>query len=351
MVKTGKINSKTGKNGKDTIIDLPLGTRVYNENNEIICDLSDHNDTFLICKGGVGGHGNKHFKSNYNKTPYLFERGDLGEEKTVTLKLLSLADIGIIGFPNSGKTSLLNKLTNSEYRVANYPFTTLIPNLSVFKIDNKNIFLCDVPGIIENCSLGKGLGIKFLKHIERCFILIYLIDSSLSFEEIKNNFNLIRKELKNYSIDLANKHYFLAFSKIDLIDQKKILEILKLFENLPKEKYFISIKHETELKNTFLKIFNKVLTIKENFKPEVFYQNIELKEDPITLEKIENNLFLAHSKKLSYFIWKIPPETDQNIERLEKKIKFYLSKKILSYYNVQENDWIKIDDYHWKVKF
>lgn len=170
----GQTKMATGRNGQDYLIKVPLGTSVYDfDTNELITDILKSGQTYEICKGGKGGRGNAFFKSSFNKAPTLFENGDIGEERKVFLKLKYVADVGIIGFPNAGKSSLVTALTNARPRIANYQFTTLVPILGTTKINDKDIVFADIPGLIEGASEGKGLGHDFLKHIERCQILIH----------------------------------------------------------------------------------------------------------------------------------------------------------------------------------
>ena len=218
----GKGKNQTGKNGEDLIIKVPVGTQVFEEDNKtLIYDFKVENDIFIAAIGGKGGFGNTRYKSSTNRAPKKFTKGSVGEEFWIWLQLKSIADIGIIGLPNAGKSSLLSLLTRASPKIANYKFTTLNPNLGVFVYDDKEIILADIPGIIENAHLGSGLGLKFLKHIERCKSLLHLID--ITEKNISLAYKQIRKELGEYSKELLKKMELIILNKIDLLDKKKIL--------------------------------------------------------------------------------------------------------------------------------
>ncbi|UTO55366.1 GTPase ObgE [Neoehrlichia mikurensis] len=239
--KNGSSNNKYGLSGKNTIIKVPLGTQVYDEScTYLIVDLKNHNQKFIIAKGGKGGIGNSHYKSSTNRAPTYFTYGTEGEEKCVVLKLKIISDIGIIGLPNAGKSSFLSRCTNSKTKIANYPFTTLKPHLGVAYINNTELTLADIPGLIKNAHLGAGLGDKFLKHIERCVVLLHLIDCTLS--NIIDAYQCIYQELKLYSDTLLLKQEFIILNKCDLLNMdeiKKKQETLQLYTQ--KKVYTLSL--------------------------------------------------------------------------------------------------------------
>ena len=217
------------------ILKVPLGTQVFEEDNKtLIYDFKFDNEEFVVALGGKGGFGNTRFKSSTNRAPKKFTKGSKGEEYWIWLQLKTIADIGIIGLPNAGKSSLLASLTRAKPKIANYKFTTLNPNLGVAVYDDKEITLADIPGLIEGAHEGVGLGIKFLKHIERCKILLHMID--VTEKDLVLSYKQIRKELKEYSKDVIKKNEIIVFNKIDLIEEKKLKEKIDLFEKKIKKK-------------------------------------------------------------------------------------------------------------------
>ena len=219
----GAGKNRTGRGGDNLILKVPIGTQVFEEDNKtLIYDFKNEKEEFVAANGGKGGLGNTRFKSSTNRAPRKFTKGTVGEEYVIWLQLKTIADIGIIGLPNAGKSSLLAAITSATPKIANYKFTTLNPNLGVAVYDNKEITLADIPGLIEGAHTGIGLGIKFLKHIERCKTLIHLID--ITEENIENLYKQVRNELGKYSKDLLKKDELIVFNKIDLIDKNKLKE-------------------------------------------------------------------------------------------------------------------------------
>ncbi len=224
----GSGQNRTGKSGENLILKVPLGTQVFEEDNKtLIYDFIKIGEEFVAANGGKGGLGNTKFKSSTNRAPRKFTKGTLGEEFTIWLQLKTIADIGIIGLPNAGKSSLLAAITNANPKIANYQFTTLNPNLGVASYDDKEITVADIPGLVEGAHKGTGLGIQFLKHIERCKSLLHLID--ITNEDIKKSYKQVKNELKNYNSKLSNKRELIVLNKIDLLNKNQIKEILDDF--------------------------------------------------------------------------------------------------------------------------
>jgi len=224
-----------GRGGYDTTINVPIGTVIHNLTNNINTEITKVGEKIMIAKGGHGGRGNFHFRSSTNTSPKEFEYGTLGEDFEIRLELKMIADIGLLGFPNAGKSSLINELTNANSKVANYPFTTLEPHLGVYY----DLIIADIPGIIEGASSNKGLGFKFLKHIERTKILFHLIASDS--EDVVKTYQAIRNELEKYSPELAKKQEYIILTKTDLIDEKTIIKYKKLLSKLNKNIIPLSI--------------------------------------------------------------------------------------------------------------
>ena len=241
----GKGKKKTGRSGKDLILKVPFGTQIFEEdNNTLIEDLTRSEQKIIVAKGGKGGLGNVRFKSSINRAPRKKTDGGKGENFWVWLQLKVIADIGIVGMPNSGKSSLLSVLTSAKPKIANYPFTTINPNLGVTNYDNKEVTLADIPGLIEGAHEGIGLGDKFLRHIERCKNILHLID--ITNDNLLENYSKVRKELFKYSNKLTKKKEIIVFNKTDMISEDEINKKIDIFNKKIKKKiYTISaLKHK-----------------------------------------------------------------------------------------------------------
>ena len=237
--KSGSKKNKTGAGGKDLILKVPVGTQIYEEdNNTLIYDLTKNKEKFVVATGGKGGLGNTRFKSSTNRTPRKKTNGKKGEEFWIWLQLKVIADVGIIGLPNAGKSSFLSKCTKAKPKIANYPFTTINPNLGVLNINHKEIVLADIPGLIEGSHKGIGLGDKFLRHIERCKTLIHLID--ISEKDILGNYLKIKNELSKYDKKILKKTEIIIFNKLDLIDMDSITKKLENFRKKIKKNFEIT---------------------------------------------------------------------------------------------------------------
>ena len=237
----GGKNRLTGSNGKDIFIDVPLGTVVKNTINEkIIFEITEDGEEKIICQGGKGGRGNWHFKSSTNQTPRYSQPGLPNEEMQITLELKVLADVGLVGFPNAGKSTLLSVITDAKPKIADYEFTTLKPNLGIVNYrDFKTFIMADIPGIIEGASDGKGLGHYFLRHIERNSTLLFMIPSDS--DDIVNSYNVLLKELKKYNPEMLDKSRLIAITKSDLLDDELMDEIrLEIGKKIKEEFIFIS---------------------------------------------------------------------------------------------------------------
>ena len=233
----GKGKNQTGKGGDNLYLKVPIGTQVFEEDNKtLIFDFKKEKDEYTAAIGGKGGFGNTRFKSSTNRAPRKFTKGLKGEDFWIWLQLKTIADIGIIGLPNAGKSSLLASITSANPKIANYKFTTLNPNLGVAVYDDKEITLADIPGLIEGAHKGVGLGTKFLKHIERCKTLLHLID--VTEKDLIRSYKQIRAELGKYSKSLLKKNEIIVLNKIDLIDKKNLDSKKKILSGKIKKKIY-----------------------------------------------------------------------------------------------------------------
>lgn len=253
----GAKSLKSGASGKDEIIEVPLGTVIKNEENVIEDEITADGQEIILAKGGRGGLGNDHFKSPTNRTPRYAQPGEPGQEPWKILELKILADVGLVGFPNAGKSTLLSVLSAAKPKIADYPFTTLVPNLGIVSYrEHKSFVMADIPGIIEGAHEGKGIGHRFLRHIERNAMLLFLVP--VDSEHIKNEYEVLLNELKKYNPELLDKSRLLAITKCDLLDEE-MLEELK--EEIPGNVPYVFISSQThkniqQLKDKTWKILN-----------------------------------------------------------------------------------------------
>ena len=230
----GSRNKSFGKDGSDKIIEVPCGTVAYNaETGEYICDITEHGQEFILLKGGRGGLGNWHFRTATNQAPRYAQPGEPMQEMEVILELKLLADVGLVGFPNAGKSTLLSTITSAKPKIANYPFTTMEPNLGIVSYyEGKSFVMADIPGIIEGASEGRGLGLRFLRHIERNSLLLFMVPADT--EDIKKEYEILLNELATFNPEMLDKQRVLAITKCDLVDQD-LIELLEptLPEGIP----------------------------------------------------------------------------------------------------------------------
>ena len=257
--KPGSKRNKTGANGEDLILKVPVGTQIFeDDNNTLIYDFTKNKEKYLVASGGKGGLGNVRFKSSTNRAPKRKTSGKPGEEFWIWFQLKVIADVGIIGKPNAGKSSLLAALTKAKPKIANYPFTTLNPNLGVTYYSGKEVTLADIPGLVEGAHKGVGLGDKFLRHIERCKVLLHLIDITES--DLSNTYKKIKNELVSYDNKLSTKKEIIFFNKSDLVSDEEVENKLSEFKKKVKLKYEVislfSNKDVQKIKKYLIKYVN-----------------------------------------------------------------------------------------------
>lgn len=283
---SGSKSRSFGKDGADKIIEVPCGTVVYNgETGEYICDITDHNQEFLLLEGGRGGLGNWHFRSSTNQAPRYAQPGEPLKELTVIMELKLLADVGLVGFPNAGKSTLLSVVSAARPEIADYPFTTLEPNLGIVNYrEGKSFVIADIPGIIEGASEGRGLGLRFLRHIERNSILLFMVPADS--DDIRKELGILYNELVSFNPDMKDKQYILAITKSDMLDQELIEEIEA---TLPDEIPHIFISAVTNYNITELKDLIWKEVSKESNQIDVVHGPIEVKRTPKVEEVSEDD--------------------------------------------------------------
>lgn len=350
----GKGKNMTGKDGKDLYIDVPCGTVVYKLNSDgkevFIADLDQPNQVLLVARGGRGGRGNTAFKSSTERAPKIAELGQPGEKVTLVLELKLIADVGIIGLPNVGKSTLLSVLTKAKPKIANYPFTTLSPNLGVLNYDyNYKIVFADIPGLIEDAHKGKGLGTDFLRHIERTKILLHLVDiSSADVKKILKDYAVVIKELKSYSDKLIRKPMLVVLNKIDLVDDDIIKTVVKKLRTKIKNKYEIIPISAVKRQNLdiLLKKIVKTLSYLKYEKPEdvkLQKERVFSYEPSFIVEKIGEK-FIVKGKKVEDLVKMTDLTSEESVKRLQKILKKLGVEKKLKEVGVKEGDIVVIGD-------
>lgn len=329
----GKQN-KHGKSGENLIVKVPVGT-IVRKNGEIIADLTENNQEVVIAIGGRGGFGNAHFKSSVRQVPRIAELGEPGEEFEAELELKLLADVGLIGFPNAGKSTFLSVISNAKPEIANYEFTTLTPNLGVADVDQDSILIADIPGLIEGASKGKGLGDAFLRHVERTAVLLHLIDAYS--DDIKNSYLTIRNELKSYSKELDIRPEIVAITKIEGLDQDivdmQIDELKKVVSPGTKVMAISSMAHKG-LKE-LLRELNKIVKVEREKQKEISI-TVEDDELPVislnreelskawNVEKVEEEdrtLYIVTGEKIERFAIRTNFDQEEGVDRLRDILK------------------------------
>ncbi|HAM39028.1 MAG: GTPase ObgE [Elusimicrobia bacterium RIFOXYC2_FULL_34_12] len=329
-----------GKSSKDLFINVPLGT-VVKKNDIIIADITENNQETVVALGGRGGRGNAAFKTSRNNAPRVVEKGQPGEECTIELELKMIADVGILGYPNAGKSTFLSKVTSARPKIADYPFTTLTPNLGVVSFYDRTLIFADIPGLIEGASKGKGLGHDFLRHIERTKILLHMVDAyGYNKKNAYSTYLAINKELKDYSKKLAKKLQIIAVNKIDVPGSEKSL---KLFKKKRKTVFPISALKGEGLKPLLAEILKKIDTVKEEEPIEI--KTINYKYEPeFSIIRI-NNYFEVIGKKILDLIAMTNFNEEESIRRFQNILKKIGVDQKLKEEGIKIGDIVKIGDF------
>lgn len=356
--KNGEGGHRSGKSGENLYIPVPLGTLVYeiyedplasseepNKRYRFVADLSEKGSIFLIAKGGIGGKGNSSFVNSLNQAPRIAENGANGEKKNIFLELKIIADVGLVGFPNAGKSTLLAQTTNARPKIADYPFTTLIPQIGILSISpGKTITIADIPGLIEGASAGKGLGFQFLRHIERCRMLLYVIDLNvMDPAEAESTLQILFSEVHNYSDELANRRAVICGNKIDeAYSQENMAFFDQILQKTGLPYFFISGLKKEGLDPLFHYIYNELQTI-PRIPPEVKTEAIyTLGEEEITIEKVSDHHFIVHCERLERIVTGTDLSYPGSIRYMYRLFRKYNLDKILELYEVNIGDTIQM---------
>ncbi|KLO25027.1 MULTISPECIES: GTPase ObgE [unclassified Marinitoga] len=363
--KNGQGKKMHGRNGKNLIIEVPVGTLVYNyETNELIADLKYPNQYVVVARGGKGGKGNVHFMNSKIQAPTIAEKGVEGEVKILKLELKVLADVGIIGYPNVGKSTLISVISNAKPKIANYHFTTLIPNLGVVDMGDGNTFVvADIPGLVPGAHEGIGLGDRFLKHVERCYCLVHMLDISESEgRKVQDDYYTIRKELEKFSPELAKKLEIIVVNKSDLLDDEELNKRIKKLENEISKKIIpISAATKKNVDKLLNEIWNNIKEMRIDRQKEILKslknapEKLKLDIKPVDIEipkkvrfeiiKWDEGIYEVTGKEVEILLKKYPIEQkDARIKILEILEKSGLE-KTLKNIGVKEGDTVYLGNF------
>ena len=343
----GRNKKQFGKKGEDLILKVPVGTLVKDyDTDTVIYDVKHDKEEFVICKGGKGGKGNVHFKSSIRQAPRFAEPGEKGEEKTIKLELKLLADVGLIGLPNVGKSTLLSIMSNARPKIANYHFTTLEPNLGVCKVGEKSFVLADIPGLIEGASEGLGLGHDFLKHIERTKILVHVLDISGS--EGRNpieDFELINSELSSYNIKLNDKKMLVVLNKTDLGAEENIKEFREKYSDKVDEIVEISAATTENVDKLMYLIADTLDSIEDDYSTlDEQYVYFEEEKEPDFKVRRENENYIVEGPLIENLIYRTNFEVYESVNHLQKVLEDKGVIQQLKDLGIQDGDNVVIGD-------
>ena len=347
----GDIKNMYGRNAPDVIVKAPVGTLIYDvKNNHLLADLDEDGKKVLIAKGGKGGRGNAMFKTSTNRVPRIAENGEPGEEFDLHLELKLIADVGLVGLPNAGKSTFISVVTNAKAEIAPYPFTTITPNLGALSFPSgRSCVVCDLPGLIEGASLGKGLGLDFLRHAERCRLILQLVD--ISEENPLDSYHIIEKELANYVVDLSSRARIIVLTKIDLIENSD--EIIAKFKKEIDEKHQVfaisSLTHDglKELLNAVdAKLETLPKIILDNAKEEDFVLHTLKEQGPIFyITREKEDTFRINGEEVIKHYRRMNLSMEEGILRLSKYLRDLGVEEALKEKGIKDGDTVYLDDF------
>lgn len=347
--KNGEGDNRKGKDGKDLYIEVPPGILVWDyDTKEIICDLTEDKEEFILCKGGKGGRGNSSFKTSTDRAPRIRELGEKGEERRVILELRIIGDGALVGYPNAGKSTILSKISNAKPKIESYPFTTLTPVIGEIRIDDKrNLTVIDIPGIIEGASSGKGLGLEFLRHIQRTHFLIFVIDVSIDAEPAIKQFESLINEIINYDKEILDKYYFVILNKIDLPTQD-LKKIEKYFKSKNIDFIKISALKDINIDSLIEKL--KTVEIKREISKIPISKKYKIEEKKIEeiIIRKEGNKFIVENEKLGRLIKGLDLDSRYGIEKLQLLSKEFNVEKLLKEKGIKNGDIVIIEGVEFK---
>ena len=320
----GSKKLQTGANGKDVVIKVPCGTVIKDSiTDKVIADLYNENMKFVALKGGLGGHGNAYYKSSIKQAPHYSQTGEITKQHEVLLELKTIADVGLVGFPNAGKSTLLSCISNANPKIANYPFTTIYPNLGVCSVKGETFVVADIPGLIEGASEGQGLGHYFLRHVERVRLILHLVDISQSDgRDFIEDYKIINEELSKYSEELAKTPQIIVLSKIDLLDEDELKERIERFEKEIGKDYMLisgaTYQGVEQLKLKTLELLSK-LPKKQPEQIEIF--DFDKKDtESIYITRDDEGAFVLSGGKIDNFIRGIVLSDTRSFAYFQKRL-------------------------------
>ncbi len=340
----GEGSNKYGKYGKDLIIEVPVGTLIY-KNGDLFADLKEHGQKVLVAKGGRGGRGNSAFKTQRHTVPRIAEKGEPGETAEIDLELRLIADVGLVGFPNAGKSTFLSVVSSARPKIADYPFTTLEPNLGVVSLNDKQIVIADIPGIIEGASSGKGLGLEFLRHIKRTKVLLYMIDvSGFDGRDPYETYKILNDELKKYSKYLSKKYMLIALNKTDSGEQA--LENVKAFKKKVKNKKIFAVSNMT--KDGIDTLLSEIVKLTELPAKEEEFESIPVKkyiyEPDFKIGIDDDGVFVVTGKKVETLAEMTKFNEEEALRRFQNILKKMGVELALEEKGCKVGDTVRIND-------
>ncbi len=344
----GSQKLRTGANGKDTLIKVPCGTVIKDtETDKIIADMHENEMRFVALKGGQGGHGNAYYKSSIKQAPHYSQAGEVTKQREVLLELKTIADVGLVGFPNAGKSTLLSCISNANPKIANYPFTTLYPNLGVCEVKGQTFVVADIPGLIEGASEGQGLGHYFLRHVERVRLILHLVDVSQSDgRDFVEDYKIINEELAKYSKEIASTPQIVILSKIDLIDEETLAErrarFIKETGVVPME---ISGATYAGIENIKLKTLEKLSTLPRKAPAQVEEFDFDKKDiDSLEIKRNDEGAFIVSGGKIDNFVRGVFLSDTRSFAYFQKTLQEMGVIDLLKEKGIKNGDTVKIKD-------